>query len=149
METSNKVLHEKPTWEKKVPVMHWWNTYTWMVQDEIQRIQKEEKQTEKRIKNIIFNNKKQKCNSDSQWIAFLFLFLQSFARLNNNINLTRYHEKEMIIVFLSTSISLLFSSCSTILEIITGDRQCIYPNCTERGTSNSAYCSYHKPYYLK
>jgi hypothetical protein len=37
-----------------------------MVQDEIQRIQKEEKQTEKRIKNIIFNNKKQKCNSDSQ-----------------------------------------------------------------------------------
>ena len=38
----------------------------------------------------------------------------------------------MIIVFLSTSISLLFSSCSTILEIITGDRQCIYPNCTEQ-----------------
>ena len=35
------------------------------------------------------------------------------------------------------------------LEIITGDRQCIYPNCTERATSNSAYCSYHKPYYLK
>ena len=32
--------------------------YTWMVQDEIQRVQKEEKQTEKRIKNIIFNNKK-------------------------------------------------------------------------------------------
>jgi hypothetical protein len=29
-----------------------------MVQDEIQRVQKEEKQTEKRIKNIIFNNKK-------------------------------------------------------------------------------------------
>jgi len=28
-----------------------------MVQDEIQRVQKEEKQTEKRIKNIIFNNK--------------------------------------------------------------------------------------------
>lgn len=39
-------------------------------------------------------------------------------------------KKKMIIVFLSTSISLLFSSCSTILEIITGDRQCIYPNCT-------------------
>ena len=38
-----------------------------MVQDEIQRVQKEEKQTEKRIKNIIFNNK---------------------------INLTRCHEKE-------------------------------------------------------
>ena len=37
-----------------------------MVQDEIQRVQKEEKQTEKRIKNIIFNN----------------------------INLTRCHEKE-------------------------------------------------------
>nr|UWI11670.1 MAG: hypothetical protein [Bacteriophage sp.] len=31
-----------------------------MVQDEIQRVQKEEKQTEKRIKNIIFNNKKNK-----------------------------------------------------------------------------------------
>ena len=51
-------------------------------------------------------------------------------------------KKKMIIVFLSTSISLLFSSCSTILEIITGDRQCIYPNCTERGTSNSAYWHY-------
>ena len=31
-----------------------------MVQDEIQRIQKKEKQTEKRSKNIIFNNKKTK-----------------------------------------------------------------------------------------
>ena len=40
--------------------MLWQNTYTWMVQDEIQRVQKEEKQTEKRIKNIIVNNKKNK-----------------------------------------------------------------------------------------
>ena len=31
--------------------------------DEIQRVQKEEKQTEKRIKNIIFNNKKKKINA--------------------------------------------------------------------------------------
>ena len=31
------------------------------------------------------------------WIVnelHFFLFLQSFARLNNNINLTRYHEKK-------------------------------------------------------
>ena len=34
-----------------------------MVQDEIQRVQKEEKQTEKRIKNIIFNNKKKNKNA--------------------------------------------------------------------------------------
>ena len=58
-------------------------------------------------------------------------------------------KRKMTIIFLSTSISLLFSSCSTVLDIITGNSQCIYPNCTERATDDSAYCSYHKPYYLK
>lgn len=54
--------------------------------------------------------------------------------------------KYFIILFLSL---FLLSSCSTILEFITGDSQCAYPGCTERATNNSAYCSYHKPYYLK
>ncbi len=54
--------------------------------------------------------------------------------------------KYLIILLL---IFFLFSSCSTILEFITGDSQCAYPNCTERATNNSAYCSYHKPYYFK
>ena len=54
--------------------------------------------------------------------------------------------KYLIILLL---IFFLFSSCSTILEFITGDSQCAYPNCTERTTNNSAYCSYHKPYYFK
>lgn len=65
-----------------------------MVQDEIQRVQKEEKQTEKRIKNIIFNNKKNKnailTVNKLHFISILWLS----ARLNNNINLTRCHEKE-------------------------------------------------------
>lgn len=88
-------------------------------------------------------------------LLFLICFFRHFVipisidyqRVTNNQY--DFKKKKMIIIFLSTSISLLFSSCSTILEIITGDRQCIYPNCTERATSNSAYCSYHKPYYLK
>ena len=57
--------------------------------------------------------------------------------------------KKIIIILISLSISMLSSSCSTILEIITGDSKCAYPNCTERASSNSAYCPYHKPYYLK
>lgn len=52
-------------------------------------------------------------------------------------------KRKMTIIFLSTSISLLFSSCSTVLDIITGNSRCIYPNCTERATDDSAYCSYH------
>lgn len=53
---------------------------------------------------------------------------------------------KLFILFLSFC---LFSSCSTMLEIITGDYKCAYPNCNERATTNSVYCPYHKPYYLK
>lgn len=45
-----------------------------MVQDEIQRIQKEEKQTEKRIKNIIFNNKKQNAILIVNELHFISIF---------------------------------------------------------------------------
>lgn len=45
-----------------------------MVQDEIQRIQKEEKQTEKRIKNIIFNNKNKNAILIVNELHFYFYF---------------------------------------------------------------------------
>ena len=48
---------------------------------------------------------------------------------------------KLFILFLSFC---LFSSCSTMLEIITGDYKCAYPNCNERATTNSVYCPYHK-----
>ncbi len=50
----------------------------------------------------------------------------------------------ILIIFCS-----LFTSCSTVLEIITGDYKCAYPNCNERASNNSAYCSYHTPKYIK
>ncbi|WP_299172047.1 hypothetical protein [uncultured Bacteroides sp.] len=58
-------------------------------------------------------------------------------------------KKKMMILLIGLGVSLLFSSCSTILDMILGSHQCIYPNCTERATDGSAYCSYHKPYYLR
>lgn len=54
-----------------------------------------------------------------------------------------------MILLIGLGISLLCSSCSTILDMILGSHQCIYPNCTERATDGSAYCSYHKPYYFR
>ncbi|USS70598.1 BcpI immunity protein (plasmid) [Phocaeicola vulgatus] len=56
--------------------------------------------------------------------------------------------KKKYLIFLVLSFCL-FSSCSTMLEIITGNYKCAYPNCNERATENSVYCPYHKPYYLK
>lgn len=59
-----------------------------------------------------------------------------------------YCMKKKYLIFLVLSFCL-FSSCSTMLEIITGNYKCAYPNCNERATENSVYCPYHKPYYLK
>ena len=54
-----------------------------------------------------------------------------------------------MILLIGLGVSLLFSSCSTILDIILGSNQCMYPDCTERATDGSAYCSRHKPYYFR
>lgn len=53
-----------------------------------------------------------------------------------------------MILFIGLGVSLLVSSCSTILDIILRSNQCIYPDCTEQATDGSAYCSRHKPYYF-
>lgn len=41
------------------------------------------------------------------------------------------------------------TSCSTILEFITGTSTCAYPGCNEFATENSAYCEYHTPSSLR
>ena len=61
----------------------------------------------------------------------------------------RYHEKKNDYYIFKYKHIATVLLCSTVLDIITGNSRCIYPNCTERATYDSAYCSYHKPYYLK
>lgn len=83
-------------------------------------------------------------NDDNECFRALYFNNILLNWYTNNKTNKEYMKKKISIILL-----LLFSSCSTILEIITGDSPCAYPNCTERATDNSAYCPYHKPYYLK